>query len=268
MPRNQNFPLPIKIYFFISLLVGVAYADPSPPEWIHQQDRIVIGGDILHLGIGVGETPEVARFKSEAMSVRVLISECTLAHRDIVIWDRYMEQKDGQYIAYTRAGLSFESCHEAKSARGEKRKQMSNSELINNQDIYSQLEGLNPSTFKNSSDIKRNTKDIAILKRQRLDNQNKIKALEEKIIQLEREKSDNKSQTIVIKETKILYDKAPANQARFEDCMQDYRQLMNDANQAALEIGNPKGNLASPGVYPKLNRAEAKLRYCQQIKGN
>ena len=83
---------------------------------------------------------------------------------------------------------------------------------------------------------------------------------------MEREKSDNKSQTVVIKETKVLYDKAPANQARFEDCMQDYRQLMNDANQTAMAIGIPKGNLASPGVMEKMNRADSKLRYCQTLK--
>ena len=168
MPHSYKLlPLNSMISFALVLLCGAAFADPSPPEWIHQQDRTIIGGDILHLGIGIGQTPEVARFKSEAMSIRALISECTLAHRDIVIWDRYIEQKDGQYVAYTRAGLSFASCQEAKSARGETRKQISNSELINNQDIYSQLEGLNPSALKNSEDIKKNAKDIANLERQR-----------------------------------------------------------------------------------------------------
>ena len=237
------------------------------PEWTRSLSRTVISGDILYLGVGDGSTPEVARFKAEAMSVKALISECSLAHRDIIIWDRHIEVFEGKYKAYVRAGLSFESCTEAKKARGEKRKNLANQELMRDQETYSELEGLIPESEKNTKNILKNSKQIESLKADNNRNKERLKQLEEKIVKLERAKSEQQKIVIIKeKEINVRYEKAQDNEIRYNDCMEDYRVLMNDATQTAYEIGVPRGNLASPGVYQKLNRAEQKLRYCQNIK--
>lgn len=256
------------------IFAGVCNAaeEEAAPDWINRQSRVIIGGDILHLGVGEGDSIEVARFKAEAMAVKGLISECSLAHREIIIWDRFTVKLGHGFKGYARAGLAFASCDEAKKARAESRRKLSNPELIKDQEMYSELEGLSPQALKNSKDIEKLGQDLSKIKSDQFKNDNnqlknsgRLQELEEKVIQLEKSRAA-KSETIIIKETKVLYDKAPANQVRYNDCMHDYRQLMNDATTTAYEIGVPKGNLASQGVYQKHNRAEQKLRYCESIK--
>lgn len=255
MQRNSNLTVFCLSFFMFASLAQSQ--DQAEPEWIHQQSRQVVGGDILSLGAGEGNSIEISRFKAEAMAVKGLISECSLAHRDIIIWDRYFEKVGSGYKSYARAGLLFEACQEAKRVRGEERKSLSNAELLKNQDIYSQIEGLHvvAPALTPKSEPRENSIGIK-----------RLKELEDKIIKIEQMKA-LPVQTILIKETTVQYDRAPPNQARYNDCMLDYRQLMNDASQSANDIGVPRGNMASPNVSNKLNRAEEKLRYCSGLRG-
>ncbi len=233
------------------------------PAWTDGQSRAVIGGDILHLGIGYGKTPEMARFKSEAMAVKNLISECSLAHRDTVIWDRYLETlDDGTYKGYARAGLDFQSCEEAKHAKGEQRKILSNPALVQNQDLYNQLEFAQDHSDDLFGKIK--TWVDAMLGKQN----RRLADLEEKVANIEKQPQPTIINNTIIERKTVLFGGDGEDRAgRYRDCIQEYNELMNDANRLAQNSRPFPGNLASPQAAPAWNRAMRKLSYCRTIGG-
>ncbi|MGK5085218.1 hypothetical protein WDW37_18170 [Bdellovibrionota bacterium FG-1] len=264
------------LYFILTITLCMA-AEPRP-EWLDRQSRHVIGGDIMHAGQGLGPTPEVARFKAESMAVKNVISECSLAHRDIVIWDRYLEQlSDKNFRAYARAGINTAACEEAIKAKGESRRSLSNPELVRNQDIYSQLEGLTP-----QDSVWNSIKDrvYMIIGKQ----ESRTAAAEQKMAVLEAKMSaieQAKVQTIMIRTESVVraetptpplhhrsVDQSQAREARYKDCMADYEQLMVEVKQIARDFGKPRGNFHSPNVQPHFNRANTKKSYCQKIRAS
>lgn len=260
----QHQPLLLLLVVSLFALVGQrAFATEAgsksggPPEWINAQSRTVQGGDILHLGVGIGKSPEIARFKAESMAVKNLMSECSLAHREIVIWDRYLEKADeNSYKAYARAGLSFTACDEARAAKGEDRKRLSNPVLVRNQDLYDQLERESVDQSKLLGRIQAWTRALVGKSEDRLNE------LESRITELE--KSPSQSVTVIHQNT-ILVGATANKEGRLRDCMEEYQQLMREAQDRAM-ASTPPGNLASPEAAPAWNRAQRKLFYCRKIK--
>jgi hypothetical protein len=168
-------------------MISVALADASErPDWTDLTSRHVVGGDVLQVGQGVGRSAELARFKAEAMAVRNIISECSLPHREIVIWDRYSETGDeGNFVAWARAGISFLACEEARKAKGTERVKLANPALISNQDLYSELEGLSPEASIWDRVRGRVYELFGIQNRRISDAERKVMALESKVKQIE-----------------------------------------------------------------------------------
>lgn len=252
------------IIFSILFCINVCRAededhDQGKPAWIDNQSRTVIGGDILHLGVGDGRSAELARFRAESMAVRNVISECSLAHREIIIWDRYLEEMPDKILrAYARAGINFSACEEARKAKGEDRKRLSNMALVTNQDIYDQLE----KAYTADQDgifnrIKAWTLGIT--------NQSnkKISELEERIERMERTPRSQAPITIVNKT--VLVGAEATKEMRFRDCLAEYEEMMHEAQNRAL-ASHPPGNLASPEAAPAYNTALRKLARCREIK--
>lgn len=88
------------------------------PDWLFDYNRRVINGNIIHYGVGMGNSPSAAQSLAEGMAIRSIVLECSLAHKNILISDRYIEQFRQGYRAHVRASLFFEDCEKAKQATG------------------------------------------------------------------------------------------------------------------------------------------------------
>ena len=243
-----------------SLSFAATADEPQRPAWTNSQSRTVIGGDILHFGFGEARTAELARFKAESMAVKSLLAECSLAHRDTVIWDRYLERiTDSSFKAYARAGLNFSSCEEARRAKGEDRKRLSNPVLVQNQDLYDQLEREHVDQHSLIGQIKTWTRSLIGKSAVR------ISDLEQRITELEKSPNGAPTSVIVIHQNTVLVGASTNRETRYRDCMEDYKSLMEDARTQAMN-SNPPGNLASPEAAPSHNRALRKLTYCEEIR--
>lgn len=239
----------IKCLFFSIVFSFNVFADERP-AWVDGASRTIIGGDILHVGLGEGNTQEVARFKAEAMAVRNLISECTLAHKDTVVWDRYLEGSRDNYRAYARAGMDFKSCDESKDARGDKRKELANPVLMANQDLYSQLE-----TVKDES-----TGLKAWFESKLGYHDTRLADLEAKVASLAR-KPATVYKTVV--QTNTVY--VQGGRDGYKECLARYKETMEEARRLA-QFAYPPGNLMSPQAGGTFNRAMFQLSQCRKMK--
>lgn len=248
-------------FLFLANATDVSNLKESPPEWIDSQSRAIIGGDILHVGIGYGGSPETARFKAEAMAVKALISECSLAHKDIIIWDRYLIIKgDKSFAAYARAGLAYQQCQEAKNAKGDLRRQLSSEILIRNQDLYDKLEFAISEDDSNSVYAKMKSWVIG----ERSSSDKKVKELEARVELIEQKPAG----TVKIVENKtvnVFVGSEASKKERLQNCMNDYNELMREAQDKSIQIRKP-GSMSTSETAPLFARAMRKLSFCNQIK--
>lgn len=231
---------------------------PQRPDWTYDASRKVIGGDLLHLGMGVGMTIERARFKAEAQAVRNLIQECGVAHREIKVWDRYLAQDDeGNYVAIVRAGLSVDLCEQGRRARGVALEEITSPKLLKEQEIFDMMER-EDSDQEDHKD--REGRFLASVQgaTQHLDS--RLNAINRKL-----DRALEPQHPIVIRETVVhLPDRAPVSAESYRICLEESRLLLADAQSAAFLV-HPAGNLASPGVLPLYNRAMRKQASCNRM---
>lgn len=237
---------------------------PERPQWSYEDGRKVIGGDILHLGVGSGSSIEAARFRAEALAVRSLIHECGVAHREIKIWDRYGALgADGVYYSFVRAGLSFFACEQAQRARGEALEAMASPTLLRDQRRLEELErkeleqGPEPEKHEQEDEGEREGRFLAAIR-------GTEKRLGDAIEDLARE-SRRPAGPMVLRQTMVqLPNRAPLSAESYRICMEESRLMLEDAQTAALSV-HPAGNLVDPTVMPLYNRAMKKQDSCNRL---
>jgi len=105
-------------------------------NWIHQTERQIISGDIVHWGTGTADSPDNALFKARQMATKSILMECGgFAHKDIIPRKSHVEDEGrGKWQAYAQVDISFTSCVEAKRGQGQE-----NKTIIEDQKIYANM---------------------------------------------------------------------------------------------------------------------------------
>lgn len=128
------------------------------PSWARSLGRQVQGGDIVHVGSGVDEQRDRALFKAEAAAIEALVGECSLAHKNIVIWNRFAHRRDAQFEAFAEAALPFADCERARNAKGAERDTLTSAKLEEDQDAYRAMTGrpvLTPAWTRQNTQVRR-----------------------------------------------------------------------------------------------------------------
>jgi hypothetical protein len=100
----------MKAAFALLFLPAAALADQG-------ETRQVVGGDILYTASAASDDSTAAAFLADQAAIHAVISECKLPSRDIKVFKKGLEATASGYRATSTAGISMESCDEARRAR-------------------------------------------------------------------------------------------------------------------------------------------------------
>lgn len=217
-------------------------------SWIYHSERQVIGGDIIHWGTGVGESPEVALFKARHMAIKSIMEECGgFAHSDIIPRRQKVDISGGEYKAYAQADISFASCDEAKRGHGKQ-----NPKIVEGQKIYDQAisRKLMPKEDP-KDDVELIEKMHAFMRNERDGYNHRIGALQNRISELESKARGDSPLQIA---QRNYTTPTPAKQA----CLSQLQQMMYQMRQTA----EPNGNEA---YSPMFNSVMQQKALCQSL---
>lgn len=237
------------VYPFILMLFYQSVE--ARPEWVDQSNRQVIGGDILHWGTGVDASAQVAVFKAKQMAIKALMEECGgVAHKDIIPWDKHVEQTREGYRAWTRVGLAFDSCDQAKGRNG---KRYENPEIVRSQELYTKLLSADMGLLK-PEEKEKVLEDVRREAQRQYDRnqhhfENRLEQLEEKINAMKHP-------------TVELPAKLPATSSMKIACIKRLKQM-----EHVMQMKAPaNGNLADPSVVDYYNRYQVEADICNSYK--
>lgn len=246
---------------FLSILLLSPLAIAELDDWAKKQSRLVFGDKITHWGTGIGKTPEMALFKAEFMAVRGITTECGgIASKGIKVPKKKVIPHEGQYMAYARASIPFVECDYNKTAKAKTNKDLPNKYLQDGLKLYDKLV---INAFEKKDDdvnLKKVLKKVNnYLKVKNEEYDSRLATIEADIKNLK-----NKPTSVVIHKKEIhLHGDA----AKYEECIMDYNDLMDDAQRASYKNRVP-GNLMGEKSRHLYNKAQRKLYRCQQIKKN
>ncbi len=217
--------------------------------------RRVINGTILHTAEARAPKEVEAVFRAEQESVRALIVECSIPHREIKVFDKKVWPSEKGYQAQIQSGITFEDCEEGKKARSkEERARLSSPRLVREQEIYLKLVEKELGTRGSDLELKDYLEGEFSQIHDTLDETNqKIDSVREEMYHLKA--SQGVSQMI---------QEIPATDAKAGKslCRAQAQTLMDQANQAALS-NHPPGNLAQGQAATFYNQAQTILASCQ-----
>jgi hypothetical protein len=76
----------------------------------------VDAGYIVYVGTAQDPSSDQARFKAEAQAIEDLANECSFPPKGARVEDRYEHVSGSTHEAYTKVGVDFQSCEQAKAA--------------------------------------------------------------------------------------------------------------------------------------------------------
>lgn len=107
---------------------------------VHAEERHVVNGTILHTGEFKDSSEASAVFRAEALAIKAVILECSMAHREIRVYKRDIEKQGSEYVVKIQAGIPFSDCEEAKQLAGTPQaKRVENPALVANQKTLDEL---------------------------------------------------------------------------------------------------------------------------------
>jgi len=248
----------------VLMLVSLtAYAQPS---WIHDTQRRVIGGDIIHWGTGQADTSEVALFKARHMAIKAILEECGgFAHKSIVPKQRHVEQHGSGFIAYAKVYIPAIACDYGK--QGHQNSGRENQRIVTGQEFYDQLMGNNhhqryAAAKKVEARIygwiqKLNDDFYENVKAEHDATQQQLNALKREL-ELLRGEMDIKRNPIVEAPGRI-----PSSSAMKQHCWAEYRDINNYVRMKASAYYM---NMAHPNVREYFNQAEMKKASCLRLQ--
>ncbi len=86
------------------------------PEWTKLPARTVENGYIIYVASGSDKDSARAAFKAEGQALEDLANECSFAPKGARVEDRYTENLGVLYKGYSKVGIEFRDCEQAKSA--------------------------------------------------------------------------------------------------------------------------------------------------------
>jgi hypothetical protein len=245
-----------RIKHLIPLLVFVSLTAYGQPDWIGDTKRRVIGGDIIHWGTGLANSPEVALFMARHMAIKAIVEECGgFAHKDIVPKQRHVEPQGTQYRAFAKVFIPFSSCEYGKIRSPESWKR--NVKIIEGQKFYDRLLGNVSGEEERVRQwvLDENNKLWSNVKSEHDSTQEQINALQQEI---ERMKA-----TIHLQNRPVAPVAVPVQNSYKVLCWKEYQTLMDQAMMDAAPYG---ANLAHPAARPMFNAAERKKQICLRMR--
>lgn len=231
------------------------------PKWAENSKRQIEDENISHWGLGIDKNPDVAMFKAQFSAMDSLINECGgYANKDIIITHKHIENNNGLYNAYSRARIPYVSCYYSRTPMAKDNKDLENPQLKKGMKLYY---GLIEENFKKKKENKSQDNKKLISKVTSYFNEFK-KQTNNRLNKLEKdvESLANKPQEVTIIQKNITMN---ASETKFRECMEDYDELMREAQHKAMKARIP-GNLADPVASRYFNRAQRKLYRCQRMK--
>ena len=250
----------IIIYFVLSLLFTLENYASELPDWAKNQSRMLIGEDITYWGTGLGKSPEIALFKAEFMSIRGIKSECGgYVSKGISIPKRKVLPHSSGYVAYVRGSIPFVECDYNKTPMAKSNKNLKNPYMEKGLQLYDKL--ISNEFEKNDKEKTKSIKKevLNFLRIKNKEQEARISAIEEELREL-RKRPVKQNITIYKKEVHLH-----GSEAKYEECMQDYDDLMYEAQQASYK-NKVSGNLVGKHSVAIYNKAQRKLYQCQNMK--
>lgn len=235
------------------LVTNVAWA--QAPSWTQDSERHVEGGDIVHLGTGSADTPDIALFKGRQMAIKMIVEECGgVANKDIVPRKQYVEEKTkGLYVAYSQVSLEIGSCEQAKHPSQAQR--FTNKKIEEEQDLYDQL--MNPKVTDNKEELQKLEKKITSL----INNDAELRDEQYRSLETQIEAMKERAslpRPVVVKSDMPVYN---TNKAA---CMLELKMM---AHQLAVHMGPNNSNwFATPALTAEYNTFYSKGQECKKLK--
>ena len=102
-------------------------------------ERNVVEGDILHSFTAESKDEATAAFLAQQGAIKSLVTECSIAHRNIKIYQSFTQKyADQKFIGVAEAGIDFQSCEEGKKTSLKDQRKLISPEIKKNQEIYEQ----------------------------------------------------------------------------------------------------------------------------------
>jgi hypothetical protein len=246
------------ILSFIFVWHNFVYA--SSNNWIEQQNRVFIEDRIQYWGTGADASEEIAMFKAKGMAIKLIGEECGgFFSKEIVIRRQKIVKENYSYRAYVHADIPYVSCNYSKTPMAKNNPDLENSSIVESQKLYSSL--------LEKQFQKMDEKEIGLFKKEIIEYLNKTNQENTKnLIQLEQRVKTLESEPKTINQTIIQqnYQMTPSESA-YKECMDDYQDLMDDAQHAAMKNRIP-GNLAEGKAARIYNKAQVKRIKCSALK--
>ena len=217
------------------------------------QARSVVNGDILYTGEAHGSTEAEAGFLAEAQAIRSVMGECSLAHKDIKVFDKAItrDPKSNGFLAKAVAGLSFESCDEAKTSDAKKRLRLTSPIIVEDQALYSAY-------LKSTLTGRERAFDLRPYLEGRFKKiQHQLDGIADRL-----ETPKERYQPVTVQKyllPQVVEQRSSIAQIR--GCSQEARRLMQSAERAALK-NHPPGNLAQGEALDFYNEAIVEYQRC------
>lgn len=209
-------------------------------------ERQVIGGDILYTSVAEASDASSSAFLAEQASIRLVITECSIPHKGIKIWNTYTKSTDNGFRSEAVSGISFENCEEGKGSKNPQ--SLINPAIVKSQAIYSRH-------LEHVLGIEKKAAKAPVM------NEKQLKSIDEKLAELshklDRRQDAPVQQVIVIRESASV-----PSQPSQSFCHTQYASLMDQANTEA-QHNYPPGNLAQGHARDLMNQADAVRRGCK-----
>lgn len=246
-----------KINHSMFLLIFVSLTASAQPDWIKDTKRRVIGGDIIHWGTGLADTPEVALFMARHMAIKAIIEECGgFAHKDIVPKQRHVESKGKRYKAFAKVFIPFDSCAYGKKPYANSN--MENEKIVASQRFYSRLIGdidQNEREFLEEWVKDENNRLWSNVKSEQDSTQEQINALQQEIQRMK--------DSVHLQNRPVAPVYVPVKSGMKVLCWKEYQTLMDQAMMDAAPYG---ARLNHPKALPMFNAAQRKKQICIRMK--
>ena len=247
---------PLKIggqIVLITALLGSIAAQAESPDWVHDSQRRVIGGDIIHWGTGESETSEVSLFKARQMAIKEIIEECGgLASKYITPRQQHVEPSFKGYRAFAKVSIEWSACDYGKKPAAKKDANFENQKIVESQKLYDQLLQAQTKWFNGdkTKEIETNIKDLVKAEQDYV--LRKMDSLEDRVNDLE-----NKRPIV----QQIQQVRMPATSSQKKVCEQEV-----DALLFQLNLYSPHGNIQHPSMRPLFNQFLQKRASCAYLK--
>lgn len=243
--------------FLISL---TAYAQPVSS---YKSERQIIGGDIIHVGIGLGATPELALFIARHTAIKAIVEECGgFIHKNIIPRKSHVQTYQRGYQAWAKVSIDFDDCSYGQGKKTDPR--LENKKIKEGQKLYDELirtQGMGQVVKLEEIEYRifdwikeKNDKFYSNVKAEQDATQEQINELRQEIETLRAEMD--------IKQQPIAPMKLPANDSMKQMCWAEYSQLNSLARMKASPYNM---NLAHPAVRDYFNNAEMKKAICMRL---